>query len=66
MLNLYLITPFSAGKKYIAFHHKKNGRVQIFWSAEAVTEIKLYDTAYRNKKGECQCTFKSRRQGMDC
>lgn len=31
-----------------------------------VIEIKLYDTAYRDKKGKCQCTFKSKRQGMDC
>lgn len=25
-----------------------------------VIEIKLYDTAHRNKKGKCQCSFKSK------
>lgn len=25
-----------------------------------VIEIKLYDTAYRNKKGKCYCSFKSK------
>lgn len=25
-----------------------------------VIKIKLYDTAYRNKKGKCYCSFKSK------
>lgn len=36
---------------------------KIFKPLKLVIEIKIYDTAYRNKKGKCQCSFKSKGKG---
>lgn len=58
--------PFPAGKKYLFNTRGIRKGMNFSELLNLVMEIKLYDTAYRNKKGKCQCTFKSKRQGMDC
>ena len=60
--------PFPGWKKKKKYLLNTRGMVGYEFSEllNLVIEIKLYDTAYRNKKGKCQCTFKSKRQGMDC